>query len=314
MAFPRLRAANLALALALLGLAARPAAADVAIKVHKDTNIGWGHGTGKEAPGTPVATYPAVVFHGFMDSGTDCANACVVDQKCTGYVYTDSHDEKGTPTIYHKTCYFRTDGCHEVSCDKNIRKEGHHESGYLYCEGDETQTAMAQLDVCGHEEAAGAGMPFVLVLVLAGGAYVGGGVALGRRAGGKAAGLKAHPHWPRWVELGGLVSDGVAFSRAGGKRGSRSSAAGYAPVPSAEAPRGSSGKDKKKEKRTSSGSGGGKEKEKEKKSSKQKRGSSSSQSAPAAPVDAPPAPATAAAAPASGTAAGGGGRWVHLPG
>ena len=66
----------------------------------------------------------------------------------------------------------------------------------------------------------------VLVLLLGGGGmYVGGGVAIGRKAGrvGTPGGsaLSAHPHWQQWIELSGLVKDGIKFSQGGGGPGGR---------------------------------------------------------------------------------------------
>ena len=57
------------------------------------------------------------------------------------------------------------------------------------------------------------GLAVLGLLVVGGGSYVGGGIALGRRVGGSSAGLQAHPHWHRWLELRGLVHDGVRFAQ-----------------------------------------------------------------------------------------------------
>ena len=58
--------------------------------------------------------------------------------------------------------------------------------------------------------------------------YVGGGTAYGSKTGGGARGggggrgqlgpLSAHPHASLWLEIAGLVADGVAFTRGGGGR------------------------------------------------------------------------------------------------
>jgi len=53
-----------------------------------------------------------------------------------------------------------------------------------------------------------------ILLLVGGGAYVVGGVALGaRRKGGKPS-VKSHPHFDRWLELHSLCQDGVSYSRA----------------------------------------------------------------------------------------------------
>jgi hypothetical protein len=74
--------------------------------------------------------------------------------------------------------------------------------------------------LCGGPAPLGWGWPFLFVLGLCGGAYVGGGVALGRLRGrGRGGGeglpaLAAHPHWGTWLALLSLCADGVAFARA----------------------------------------------------------------------------------------------------
>jgi|EP01046_Picozoa_sp_COSAG06_P012430 hypothetical protein len=77
-----------------------------------------------------------------------------------------AQDEHSQSSAYHNTCYFRTDGCHDKSCDPYIRPQGHHESGYLYCEGDETATSQAQLDACDHEEQASAASDNLFIFLL----------------------------------------------------------------------------------------------------------------------------------------------------
>jgi hypothetical protein len=66
---------------------------------------------------------------------------------------------------------------------------------------------------------AGAGWESVYVLVLLGLAYFVGGSALGARRKGQPLKkgpemLQAHPHYGNWMQLHGLVQDGVSFSRA----------------------------------------------------------------------------------------------------
>jgi hypothetical protein len=287
--------------------------ADVGVKLLKDTNIGWGRGTGKEAPGAAVAGYPAVIFYDRVESTSDCEMACVADPRCTGFVRTDENGQGP----YRKTCYFRTDGCHDKSCDPNIRPESNHDSGYLYCEKDETATTQAQLDACGHEEDQDIGGSFVLVLSLLGGAYAGVGVAVGKRRGrsvdeGGSGLLRVHPHYPRWQALAGLVSDGVAFAR--GRSSGKARQAGYKAVSTSA----SSPKEQKRGSRTD----GSKEKSGARKESKRggnhsksskTTGSGGQRSEKAGSLsNEEEAPATAQQE-SVGTAAGGGGRWVHVP-
>jgi len=63
------------------------------------------------------------------------------------------------------------------------------------------------------------GMYVLGVLCVVGGGYVGGGVGLGVTTTGAKAELAAHPHYRRWLELHGLVNDGVALARRGGGGG-----------------------------------------------------------------------------------------------
>ena len=323
----RTRALRLGLPIAL-GLLLQPhtAAAHVAVKMMKDMNIGYAHGSGLEPPGTAVKGAPFMIFFGTVPSPEACAAACVADLACTGFVHTDDKQEQKS---YDNTCYFRTDGCHDPSCDKSgVKKQSHHESGYLYCADDPTQGAgppgptKQQLDACGHDEGAGFGALFVIVFGIGSAFYVGGGLAYGKRTGRGGVGARAHPHYRRWEAIAGLVSDGAAFAKTRRRGGG-----GYAPVPSGagggERGQGSPPQQRaeKKERRESKGKektekaekpGSGRSEKKEKISSQDKdkdsKGSSSPGAAPA------PASAPAVAAPAAvGTASAGGGRWVHLP-
>lgn len=164
----------------------------------------------------------------------------------------------------------------------------------------------------------GWGSTLLVMLVLCGAAYVGGGVAFGTRTSGK-QGLAAHPHYQKWIDLQGLVVDGgsavrssgsgaAARRRSGDKEGG---GGGYHSTAETEPLQGkhrdrrrSPSKEKHK---TATNGGGGNKRKKEKQPS-----SSVAIAQPAA----PPAQATGGG-PAGGTAlqsaAGDGGRWVHVP-
>ena len=58
------------------------------------------------------------------------------------------------------------------------------------------------------------GLSFLVWAGLCCALYVGGGSVFGARASGRAPNLRAHPHHTQWVDVAGLVSDGVAFARA----------------------------------------------------------------------------------------------------
>eukprot|EP01052_Picozoa_sp_SAG31_P010528 SAG31_NODE_579_length_13948_cov_5.599105_5_plen_325_part_00 len=213
-----------------LALWLRAGSAEVQVKMLKDTNIGYAHGSGNEKPGEKVAGYPSVIFYDHVNTPTECAIACVKHSACTGFVHTD---DKQQQKQYANTCYFRTDGCHDKSCDRMIRAEGHHESGYLYCENDPTALSQRKLDECGHDDPSldggSSSIAFVSILLTAATVYVGFGVLLGYRTGrveigsGRGNFLGAHPHYKRWMEIVSLVHDGIAFARNGDVRSRRES-------------------------------------------------------------------------------------------
>jgi hypothetical protein len=172
--------------------------------------------------------------------------------------------------------------------------------------------------------------------------YLAVGIALRHRRTG-AKGLQALPHREQWLQLHGLVMDGVQFTRAtaAGRSGRGGGGGGYAKV--GEAARGgggagvsssSSSSPPRRVERTKKG-----KRSKEKTSKTKSKGGttidSSSRSSDRAPADAAPAAggSSSAAAAAGGagaggdggggggeaaavgsTAAGSGGRWVHVPG
>ena len=86
-----------------------------------------------------------------------------------------------------------------------------------------------------------------------------------------------HPHWVTWVSLGGLVLDGVAFVRGGGKRGAYAPLANVAESPKSpskrdkEAPRKDGKREKRKgEKKDKHGKRDDKDKDKDKEKAKDK--------------------------------------------
>ncbi len=148
---------------------------------------------------------------------------------------------------------------------------------------------------------------FVAVLLLSLAAYAGGGVMLARRSGGgRGQGLKVHPHYGRWVELAGLVSDGVAFARgqsSGNRQGHGGKSAAFT---------GGSGDGK--------GARQAKKQKKQKKESKEKQGKEGSLKEPLSPLPSGQSgssgaavraavPSAAAPPATTATAAGDGGRW-----
>ena len=127
-----------------------------------------------------------------------------------------------------------------------------------------------------------------ILLLVGGGAYVVGGVALGaRRKGGKPS-VKSHPHFDRWLELHSLCQDGISYSRArvgvGGAAVPRQNRGSKTPLleeegnrssksrrrSSSSSPRGKKGRDDDGGKKERRGSRGGKEAKEKKKRGKDK--------------------------------------------
>ena len=168
------------------------------------------------------------------------------------------------------------------------------------------------------------GAQLLLALALGGAAYVGGGVfgpfARGSREGlgGKEL-LTVHPHYLRWVELGGLVQDGITYAKA--RRSGRPMPPRSRAEPRDEGRGGRGGSSKRSKGRKGSDEGGerGERGGSDAEGQREDRGSKKEKKAKrrgkeaelAAPLVAAAAPAPAPAA--GGTAAGDGGRWVHVP-
>jgi len=125
----------------------------------------------------------------------------------------------------------------------------------------------------------------VVLLLVGGGAYVVGGVALGARRKGKPS-VKSHPHFDRWLELHSLCQDGISYSRArlgvGGAAVPRQNRSSKTPLleedgrssksrrRSSSSQRGKKGRDDDGGKKERRGSRGGKEAKEKKKRGKDK--------------------------------------------
>ena len=162
------------------------------------------------------------------------------------------------------------------------------------------------------------GASLSLVLVALALAYLAGGVALGSRVNGAGASLQAHPHYPNWLHVVGLMHDGVSFVRGGGRAGGYARVGRDGGVAAEQPPKGEAARSgehrsgpssrqlPEKEPRQASDRG-----ESRKKKAKRRRENSEATGTAAerqAPVAEP------ASAPAAGTPSAGGGRWVHVPG
>lgn len=148
--------------------------------------------------------------------------------------------------------------------------------------------------------------------------YVTGGTLYGWQVEGKWPHWDAHPHHPRWISVGGLVLDGVAFAASGGERRPATKPSSGAAAPPTERllaagePQGrQSPKKKGREK------GKDEENKKDKKEKKEKRPKASGpgeiNGVTSAQQQQEQGQQSSAAAAAAPTASGGGGRWVHLP-
>ena len=150
------------------------------------------------------------------------------------------------------------------------------------------------------------GVAFLTVVVGSAALYFGAGYVYNSRTGG-AAGVHALPHARYWVELHGLVSDGVAYTRNGGRRTTRS---GYRPVERVlRKPDRSTQKSSHKSEKSPSKEKSGSARSKQKRSSKEHSVDQSTASVVLAGDDAP----SVASVGTVGTASAGGGRWVHVP-
>ena len=161
----------------------------------------------------------------------------------------------------------------------------------------------------------GWGTTLLVVLLLVGAGYVGGGVMFGMRMSGK-SGLMAHPHFGKWVELYGLVVDGgLVIRSASGHSGStkrqsaRDPEGGYRfitetePLQPAQRDRKKSSAAKEKKQKAATKSG---DKRNKKKRVEQSRASSATAAEAAQPSVETPSRSKV-------SAAGDGGRWVHVP-
>ena len=176
------------------------------------------------------------------------------------------------------------------------------------CEGDEDCPWVIHLDGVTCTAMSNWGWKFISWLGAGCIAYIGGGVVVGAKTRGKPARLDAHPHHATWLDIYGMIQDGVRFARGSRgvvaveyesttrQQGQRSDAAVLSPSPTKVA--------------------------KEKKAKGYKR--KSSREPDAAELGRPLVakqvqPSSNAAHPQPQTAAtqsvpaGGGGRWVHVP-
>jgi hypothetical protein len=244
-----------------------------------------------------------------------CCDLCHQTEGCAAGIF--AKDPKGE----EDTCWFK-DAATAVKANEEKRP------GNTACVRGDYATAEEKQEGVESDDGVGEwGGNFIKCLVGLGLLYVLGGVAYGRRtrSDGKSGLLwQWHPHWRQWEEVAGLVQDGVAFSRAGGRQ-----RGGYSEVGAGAGSDGGSGnsgrKDEphspKREKKSS-------QKDQRKKDTKESRGSKESKQErqqrsedgrvePGGPEQGQRAGSAStkpeAGAPVSAPSAGGG-RWVHVDG
>ena len=156
------------------------------------------------------------------------------------------------------------------------------------------------------------GLSFLVWTGMCSALYVGGGSVFGARALGRAPDLRAHPHHALWVDVAGLVSDGVAFARAAAhgrpaRETGRKQAVGgsYRPVPDHSRDDGAGGGRKQREAEKSKSKHGHKKGSRKEPSVKSDATSTASGSPSVVDSEA----AQSAVRAVAGTAAGDGGRW-----
>jgi hypothetical protein len=249
-----------------------------------------------------------------------CCDLCHQTEGCAAGIF--AKDPKGE----EDTCWFK-DAATAVKANEEKRP------GNTACVRGDYATAEEKQEGVESDDGVGEwGGNFIKCLVGLGLLYMLGGVAYGRRtrSDGKSGLLwQWHPHWRQWEEVAGLVQDGVAFSRAGGRQ-----RGGYSEVGAGAGSDGGSGnsgrKDEphspKREKKSSQKD----QRKKDSKDSKESRGSKESKqqrqqrsedgragSEPDSPEQGQRAGAATtkpeAGAPVTAPSAGGG-RWVHVDG
>eukprot|EP01051_Picozoa_sp_SAG22_P009978 SAG22_NODE_869_length_6749_cov_3.048120_9_plen_328_part_00 len=167
------------------------------------------------------------------------------------------------------------------------------------------------------------GWGFLTAILLFVGAYVGGGLAMGVRKTGHAHGLRAHPHYARWLQTYGMVIDGVRLTRSviHGGDGGATSAASQGNTSQVDGKMASSSKSERKKRKAGKSKGDHSAKTKGTANKDIARFNKHTTDEPGV---ASPTPRgnlgeslVASTAPATNqsvsTAAGGGGRWVHVP-
>ena len=216
---------------------------------------------------------PALLVLALWSSNVDaesCANQCKAAGFCCeghtsswnspscamGCLFADLDDVtseelcKAECKKYDKQCNFQINGQQWTNCQQCPCKGGEAECADPdRCRGtlDSCEIGCTQAYTSSAVIARNWGGSFLLVLVLAAGGYIGGGVYKGRMAGRKGGGLQVHPHFHLWQHTQALVQDGVSFVRSGGTRarGAAARSGQYETVAEAERP-GTGGKSKRK--------------------------------------------------------------------
>ena len=233
-----------------------------------------------------------------------CCDLCHQTEGCAAGIF--AKDPKGE----EDTCWFK-DAATAVKANEEKRP------GNTACVRGDYATAEEKQEGVESDDGVGEwGGNFIKCLVGLGLLYMLGGVAYGRRtrSDGKSGLLwQWHPHWRQWGEVAGLVQDGVAFSRAGGRQ-----RGGYSEVGPGAGSGGGSGnggrKDEphspKREKKSSQKD----QQKKDSRDSKESKQQRQQRSEDGRAGSGPDSPEQGQRAGAASTKPEAGGRWVHVDG
>lgn len=250
---------------------------------------------------------------GYAFSGVEYANQCTCGTHIPAWSKIDS-----SGMLCRTAC---------ANCEGGAQGDRSKECEHCKCPANQEQWCGGGCAVTIREVVCSWGSPFLLLFVFGTVAYVAIGIAYATKTAGKRLALQSHPHFGAWLEIHGLVMDGIQFSQAryhGTPIKPRTARRGeYGAV--VEETR--AGGKTKREKHSSDGSN---KHEKHKKTrgkkdnrelaaqgpghsnrSDQDAGSSSSSAVAMASLSVSAPAATSAGA--AGTAAGDGGRWVRVP-
>jgi hypothetical protein len=136
---------------------------------------------------------------GFKLSGVEYANQCFCGHRIAAWA---RHD--GDSSACHANCQ---------GCPGKMGPGHHDDCEKCRCPGDSLQWCGGGCAMVVSEMECPWGSSFLLGCAVVGSLYFCGGIIWGSRWRGHRIGLRAHPHWQRWLGLRSLCVDGMQFSR-----------------------------------------------------------------------------------------------------